>query len=683
MEMEEGRERRSNALLSAYYRNNEVGGVIGEPEGLDFGGKAAAHKHAVELIQTLPLSRLLVCSTQLRKEAQDVESGLHAIVQESYTKFQATAEVVGEVYVRSKDMENELVDVLSSVQKVAEGTEQVNARLASGREKVEQLEGARRVLQLLRATRNLPKRMRELYASGNAQEAALRYSLILPSVSRLEDIHSTFLEARKAIDTTAKELREDISRTMNSSDNQLDPGEAVRLRIQLGESPEIMKDAFLESTAARVLASAAIPEPGFRAACDCLQTFSDGDSSILNKIVKNTTSFDKMFPDAPELFSSWMIRVVDAAVTEPAVTCISKNTERVEKSVVKELVARVRETREAATGALKGEQSPSPAETGIERNGEIRNSLLVSLPNTVDLAMNSVLARGREEIFLKLGKTLRDIASEVLSQERPMHVLLVDYSNEIGLAVDCASLLDKELRAPEERLVRDDTAEATNSVIEYLEKLLLRADDITVEPRSVLIGAKICSVLDKEPRFRKADPMSLCPKLIREYVVRSSTRMAEPLRPCETSPESKAPVRIREVENIFIECLAEVNDVTEDSLRSTSASSISTPERRTPSRRNALVADDLGSLRVGFGTNMELSSLVIMREIMSSVLLSWIEFLRGTEISEEGVEIIHSHCTSLKETVLESFPGSEEGLTEAIHEIMGTTRRRVRSRPAV
>uniref|UniRef100_A0A7S3AAY0 Vacuolar protein sorting-associated protein 51 homolog n=1 Tax=Rhodosorus marinus TaxID=101924 RepID=A0A7S3AAY0_9RHOD len=676
MEKDEGRGRRSNALLSAYYRNNEVGGVPGDPESPDFGGKGAAQKHAVELIQTLPLSRLLVCSTQLRKEAQDVESGLHAIVQESYTKFQTAAEVVGEVYVRSKDMENELVDVLSSVQKVAEGTEQVNARLAAGREKVEQLEGARRVLQLLRATRNLPKRMRELYASGNAQEAALRYSLILPSVSRLENIHSTFLEARKAIDATAKELREDISRTMNSSDNQIDPGEAVRLRIQLGESPEIMKDAFLESTAARVLASAAIPEPGFRAACDCLQGFSDGNSSILSKIVRNTTSFEKMFPDAPEVFSSWMIRVVDAAVKDPAVTCISKNTQRVEKSVVKELVARVRETREAATGALRGEHSPSLVATGI---GEERSSLLVSLPGTVDQAMNSVLARAREEIFLNLGKTLRDIASEVLAQKRPMHILLVDYSNEIGLAVDCASILDKELRASEERLVRDDTADAANSVIEYLEKRLLRADDTSVEPRSVLIGAKICSLLDKEPRFRKANPMSLCPKLIREYVVRSSTRMAEPLRPSDTSPESKAPLSIREVENIFIDCLAEVNDVTEDSLRSTSASSISTPERRTPSRRNALVADDLGSLRVGLGTNMELSSLVIMREIMSSVLLSWTEFLRGTETTEEGVELVHSSCTSLKETVLESFPGSEEGLTEAIHEIMNTTRRRVRS----
>jgi len=76
---------------------------------------------------------------------------------------------------------------------------------------------------------------------------------------------------------------------------------------------------------------------------------------------------------------------------------------------------------------------------------------------------------------------------------------------------------------------------------------------------------------------------------------------------------------------------------------------------------------------------MELSSLVIMREIMSSVLLSWTEFLRGTETTEEGVELVHSSCTSLKETVLESFPGSEEGLTEAIHEIMNTTRRRVRS----
>lgn len=122
----------------------------------------------------------------------------------------------------------------------------------------------------------------------------------------------------------------------------------------------------------------------------------------------------------------------------------------------------------------------------------------------------------------------------------------------------------------------------------------------------------------------------------------------------------------------------QVTDVFEDDKRSTSLNNQG-GDRRMHGRRIALTPEtDLGSLDISVGTTMEPESPGIIRTILSSLFKSWIEYLRGVDIDSSGLKLVDNDCTKIMDVVLSTFPGSGEGLREAVQRVQTTAKERVR-----
>eukprot|EP00190_Bangiopsis_sp_CCMP1999_P007443 CAMPEP_0198725148 /NCGR_PEP_ID=MMETSP1475-20131203/2508_1 /TAXON_ID= ORGANISM="Unidentified sp., Strain CCMP1999" /NCGR_SAMPLE_ID=MMETSP1475 /ASSEMBLY_ACC=CAM_ASM_001111 /LENGTH=675 /DNA_ID=CAMNT_0044486861 /DNA_START=211 /DNA_END=2238 /DNA_ORIENTATION=- len=649
--------RRPNALLRGYYRTSPrpKGDARGEEEEIPDGGKAAAHKYAAELIQTLPLSRLLVCSTQLRKEAREVEAGLHRIVQESYAKFQATAGVVEEISDKTTSMGGELTSLLGTVQTVGEQTDNVNARLAEGREKVEQLEGARRVLQLLRVARRLPEKMRQLHAAGDTEEAAKKYSLILPSLCRLEKIHAPFADVKAEVDAVAREIRQDIAQQMTSGEN-VDPGECIHLRVRLGESAGKMKDAFLDSTTARVLHGAEVGGRGIEAAAKAVTYFT---GSVLPTIVNSAQSFKKMFPDDRDLFSTWVVRLIDESVTVRARGALTN-------TIVDDL---------KAVGDLV-QQADSMKRAAVQTVNEIDTSdFLTCLVDEVEAACDGVLSEAHASIFASLERKLAQLVNWVICGKRPLSRLLTDFASEIDPAMDSALVLESTFDGSEQAPNSNAMSIVAEGVVNELGSLMVSPWN-TIDCRALLVGATVCTVLEKEPRFRRARPLSLCPHLAREYSVRAAFDIVHPMRDTTYTSTSDISQGGEAAASRLEARLTEIFDVLEGS-RLESKASLSTVDRRGSSRRGTIAQDkDLGSLHIGVGTTLELVPPAVARAVISNVYKSWLEFIRDAEL-EKGADIqVQADCGKFRSVILSPFPESSKTLHEEEQRIVEMAKQR-------
>lgn len=152
-----------------------------------------------------------------------------------------------------------------------------------------------------------------------------------------------------------------------------------------------------------------------------------------------------------------------------------------------------------------------------------------SLLSETEIACNGVLSEAHAATYAHLERDLSMTVDDVVSGKRSVHTLLPELNTKIGAATDSAAVLEKAIGIRGRAMATEGTDLVTMAVMKRLNQLLTSSPEQR-NARDLLVGARICSTLEGEPKFRRAKPGELGPRLAREYAIRQAATIADPLR---------------------------------------------------------------------------------------------------------------------------------------------------------
>ena len=126
---------------------------------LDMDGKAFNVEVFMEsMMQGDGMSALLKRTRGIHSEVATLDSDLHMLVYENYSKFLSATDTIRNMKNNVDSMKGEREELATTIAKISEGSNRINASLSSHRSKIDKLSGVRRLLTKLHFLLELPRR---------------------------------------------------------------------------------------------------------------------------------------------------------------------------------------------------------------------------------------------------------------------------------------------------------------------------------------------------------------------------------------------------------------------------------------------------------------------------------------------------------------------------------------------
>lgn len=243
---------RVNELMSSYYRLNDTERSSGKdqvPNTIDDINSEAfeAAPYTQRLIETRPLSSLLMKNNDLVGEIKTLDGDLQMLVYENYNKFISATDTIRKMQHNVETMEDEMHHMVKSMDEISTLSHGMHERLASKRLAVEKYVNVRRLLQRLEFLFKLPQQLRDAIDTQEYAQAARiysnsffilqKYAPDIPSFERIQD------EAKEIIAQLCETLRQGLIES--SSVKTID--ETTKLLIEIQEDPRHILTLFISS----------------------------------------------------------------------------------------------------------------------------------------------------------------------------------------------------------------------------------------------------------------------------------------------------------------------------------------------------------------------------------------------------------------------------------------------------
>lgn len=640
--------RRRNALLTSYYDlppspSGSVPAVAASPgwsdrDGVDVasfqstsGAFSDAREYSRQMIETASLSELLRTSTRLRREAQAVELGLHDAVHESFAQFNAATEIFRDIRETARDILEDKANMFKRIESVSEQTKVLNARLAGGRDKVEQLEGSKRALMLLRVSQAMPKWMESL----PIEEAARRCAMVVPILSRLTRVHPTF---QSVLDNIQDRARKELQTRSQHWDK-----ESLRVRILLGENRDGLSTALLErwhdqmANSVPAKSSFRTDQSGINIAIQVLGCIRDRVFPLMAELLDTYLS---VFPKESKALVDWTVSRLEKVAVGPVREILRTSPVEEDVAVVSEFVEVVK--------AVKQFQMDANQDVA-----EIWKKILIGLDLVIDGAVSeahaSVLGHQDAAVIAML-RRLWDIAEGDIGNP-DLRAGLDSFRSKIYSSVRgsraSASTLEQALEGSD----GDGPASLEEGIASagiMLQRTLLEKNWNEAPTSSLLVSARIFSEFAKDESFARCSPETTKALLRNMYVYQRSEEILALFVPRVNGNHGE------ELEAVLLlvsktkkELEAVIGDIAGMRRRSMPSSS-----------RRADLDEEYQQL---FGETLErqeISPEGIFRSIVERVIKSLVEHLRlRTRIERMEVQQITSDLEAFEGVVVDSLQG--------------------------
>jgi len=204
------------------------------------------------ILQEKSLPDLIVRNNDLVAEIKMLDNDMQMLVYENYNKFISATDTIRKMKTNVQAMEDEMGKLSSNVEEISRQSDAINENLSAHRVKIEQLNGVRKLLKKLQFLFELPARLHramKLEAYGQAVKYYASTNNVLKQYSYLASFKPIYEEAEQI----AQLLREKLKAKMNLETTPFpDVCECVRLLLDLKESDESLRNAFLEGRKTRL-----------------------------------------------------------------------------------------------------------------------------------------------------------------------------------------------------------------------------------------------------------------------------------------------------------------------------------------------------------------------------------------------------------------------------------------------
>ena len=214
-------------------------------------------------------------------EVKSLDSDMQMLVYENYNKFLSATDTIRKMRDNVEMMERDMDQLTASMDAIATSSDSINAELAPSREQIERLTGIRRLVKKLQFIFELPSRLRKAIDMEAYAQAVKYYNLTertLAAFAHLASFKAIQIDANKIIADLRAELRKRA--TTEGMSIQL-AAEAVGLLLELpptdGDSPEALREAFLECRLAALTRVIGGEEERARAEADGAEADADAD----------------------------------------------------------------------------------------------------------------------------------------------------------------------------------------------------------------------------------------------------------------------------------------------------------------------------------------------------------------------------------------------------------------------
>lgn len=244
---------RVNELMSSYYGLDDTersSGKDQDPNTIDDINSEAfeAAPYTQRLIETRPLSSLLMKNNDLVGEIKTLDGDLQMLVYENYNKFISATDTIRKMKHNVETMEDEMHHMVKSMDEISTLSHGIHDRLASKRLAVEKYVNVRRLLQRLEFLFQLPQQLRDAIDTREYAQAARiysnsffilqKYAPDIPSFERIQD------EAKEIIAQLCDTLKQGLL-IKSSSVKTID--ETTKLLIEIQEDPGHILTLFISS----------------------------------------------------------------------------------------------------------------------------------------------------------------------------------------------------------------------------------------------------------------------------------------------------------------------------------------------------------------------------------------------------------------------------------------------------
>jgi len=475
-----------------------------------------ARAFSQRMIATSSLSELLQMSIHLRREAQAVEVGLNRAVQDSFANFSAATQVVREVRNAARDILSDKPGIFTQVDSVSNHIDSLNKRLANGRDKVEELEGSKRVLMLLEVAHIMPKWTHEL----PPKEAARRVNLVLPLLTALEIIHPAFREAKANID-------HEVWRLLRERSDQWD-AENLQIRILLGERSEELRLGLQNRAASAIRDAMETPLPdshlsGVIASQHLLHSAFQNLHPVLDEFIHVHCA---VFPDHRVEVVDWLLAKLDETVLTPCRDMVRTLCVEIDVAVIAEFIETVKEFNIRSELKLRNCGGAPLIHSKADETLKI-------LVNGLFSEVHAAVLGNQDSSVLAMVTSLWVLAESDVMDEQLMTGIR-DFRGKLSSLVRQSRASASTLEAAMDYDVRGANATIEECIRAAGSSLLrsFRTRDWHRESScAVLVSAKICEALADDILFQPCDPDAVLTMLRDVYVDRIAREVLEILVP--------------------------------------------------------------------------------------------------------------------------------------------------------
>lgn len=261
------RTQRIKDLLSSYYGNDAedsgskgVGASRGDaphsPQRNAVHGASAmdlpvfnADRHVKQMLKSSSLEKLLKEHRNMVREIKNLDSDMQQLVYENYNKFIAATDTIRTMKANVEGMGTNMEELKRIMDIVTDRSNSVSQKLATRRDKVEDLNRVQALLKKLQIVFDLPKKMKVALEVDALDTAVSYYSDALPLLKKYGH-RGAFRGVVADSDVLAKEVGQILKKRL--AERKDDTEQLVLLLRKLGEADDTLQERYLQGRSQRM-----------------------------------------------------------------------------------------------------------------------------------------------------------------------------------------------------------------------------------------------------------------------------------------------------------------------------------------------------------------------------------------------------------------------------------------------